>query len=385
LICHCQGKKNPQQTAGPEIKVNQKIGFLKRIDSVIGVPLIFLSRLFPISGQNADVVRSVLFIRPGGIGDAVLLLPAISLLKTKFPDSGIDVLCEKRNAGIFGLSGAIRRIYLYDRQTELIGCIRNNYDVVIDTEQWHRLSAVAAYFTKAPIRIGFGTNERGKLFTHNIPYSHDDYEVNSFLKLIEPLTAGSAEFSPEVPFIDIEGGDSLPFLEGFSEKDDALVAIFPGASVPERRWGGDKFGKVAEGLIRRGYKVVVVGSAGDGREAAEIRKYAPAAIDLTGKTSLAEVAALLKRCRLLITADSGLMHIACAVGTPTVSLFGSGIEKKWAPQGGRHIIINKRLKCSPCTKFGYTPGCEKGVECLSLISPDEVICAVEKLLTEGPH
>jgi heptosyltransferase-2 len=108
--------------------------------------------------------------------------------------------------------------------------------------------------------------------------------------------------------------------------------------------------------------------------------HAPAAFDLTGKTTLMEAAAVLRRCRLLITADSGLMHLAVAVGTKTISLFGSGIEKKWAPQGKNHLVINKRPECSPCTRFGYTPGCAFDVACLSAITVDEVVAAALTVL-----
>ena len=125
---------------------------------------------------------------------------------------------------------------------------------------------------------------------------------------------------------------------------------------------------------------MILGSRADRTEAEEIKKYAGDSIDLTGKTSLIDVASLLKQCRLLITADSGMMHIAVAVGTPTVSLFGSGIRKKWAPRGNKHIVLDQRLACSPCTKFGYTPRCRNNVECLSSITTDEVIEAADTLL-----
>ncbi|OGW02152.1 MAG: hypothetical protein A2Z59_03620 [Nitrospinae bacterium RIFCSPLOWO2_02_39_17] len=88
----------------------------------------------------------------------------------------------------------------------------------------------------------------------------------------------------------------------------------------------------------------------------------------------------LPKVSLLVTGDSGIMHIACGLGTPTVSLFGPGIENKWAPKGKNHIIINKRLFCSPCTKFGYTPSCPRDAECMRLITVDEVEDAVLKLL-----
>jgi ADP-heptose:LPS heptosyltransferase len=324
--------------------------------------------------------KKFLFIRPGGIGDAVLLLPAIKALKTYFHDSDIDVLCEKRNAEIFTLSNEINRSYLYDRGFDLLKCFKNKYDAVIDTEQWHRLSAVVAYLTGAGIRIGFDTNERRRLLTHRIPYNHDDYEGYSFLHLMEPLIGAVSEFKADTPFIDT--GDDFPIhvLPASLKGNNKVIAVFPGASVKERLWGVDNFGKTAKALKNMGYEIIILGAKNDRRDAGAVIKHAGDCIDLTGKTNLKDAANVLKICRLLITSDSGLMHIAYAVGTPTISFFGAGIEKKWAPRGNRHIALNKLLDCSPCTKFGYMPKCKKGIKCLSSISADEVLKAAESIL-----
>jgi lipopolysaccharide heptosyltransferase II len=359
--------------------MSNKINFLKFIDRKLGKSLIFLfpeklklNQIFP------DTIKSILVIRPGGIGDAVLLIPAIEAVRMKFPDARIDILCEKRNADIFILTKMVNKVYLYDRGLELFKCLRNNYDVVIDTEQWHRLSAIVARMTGTPIRIGFDTNERQKLFTHRVFYSQDDYEVVSFFRLLEPLGVNPDRGCGNPPFIDIRG-------EGFSppsalSREDRVVVVFPGASVIERRWGGDRFGVVAKALSDMEYRILLLGSSADKADADLIKKKAPDAIDLTGKTDLKQVTAVLGISNLLISADSGLLHIAYAVGTPTVSLFGSGIEKKWAPQGDRHIVLNKHLDCSPCTRFGYTPKCKRNVECLASIRVDEVIEAARRIL-----
>ena len=360
--------------------MTSKVSLIKKIDSILGPIVIALLRSRGSEEKFKGTVRSVLFIRPGGIGDAVLLLPAINAVKSKFPVSEVDLLCEKRNAGVFDLVKGIRRTYLYDKGFGLLECLRNGYDVVIDTEQWHRLSAVVAYCTKAPVRIGFSTNERGRLFTHKISYSHDEYEIYSFLHLVEPLTGPMPDFEPGRPFIYPADEISLSLLPSDPARGDKLVAIFPGASVAQRRWGGERFGMVAKALAGKGYKIIILGSGADLADAEKITEFVKDSIDLTGRTTLKEVAAILKRCRLLVAADSGLLHIAYAAGTPTVSLFGSGIEKKWAPQGGNHVVINKRFDCSPCTRFGYTPRCASGAACLSAITVEEVLAAAEQIL-----
>ncbi|MBF0344288.1 MAG: glycosyltransferase family 9 protein [Nitrospirae bacterium] len=364
-----------------------KIGFLKGFDSFIAKPLVPLVHSFvrgykwsPLNIHNISGRRdrklSILFIRPGGIGDAVLLLPSINCLKMAIPEASICVLCENRNAGIFTLTKAIDHLYLYDKGIDLIKCLSSTYDVVVDTEQWHRLSAIVAALTKAQVRLGFDTNNRSLLFSHPIPYRHDEYEADSFASLIRPLTEQPLHFDHDRPFIE----PSVAIPADFSMARGDLVAIFPGASVRERRWGAQNYGEVASAISAQGYTPVIVGANSDRADAAEIVRRCGKCIDLTGKTTLMETAAVLGASRLLIGADSGLLHVAVGVGTPTVSIFGAGLEKKWAPRGKAHKVLNARVDCSPCTLFGYTPPCKNKIKCLTAISVDEVIGAVVSAL-----
>ena len=321
--------------------------------------------------------RNILFIRPGGIGDAVYLLRAIHAVKDKYPSCSITVLAEKRNAAIFSFSRDVSRVLLYDRIPDLLAAIRGGFDVVVDTEQWHRLSAVIARLTGAPLSIGFATNNRKKLFTHPIDYSHDTHESDSFLALLNPLGIPPTEIPThllEVPSQAVEiVKKKLAVLAG-----NPYIVLFPGASIPERRWGTSRFQELARRLHGRGISVVVVGGRGD-EVAGDMIVAAVDGLNFAGKTSLAETAGLLAKSMLLVTGDSGLLHIAAELGVPTVSLFGPGIENKWAPRGSRHIVLNKHLACSPCTRFGYTPKCHIAARCLALITVADVenaICSI---------
>lgn len=349
---------------------------LKQADRFVGRLVI---RLLP-SPIFRDVrfpPSTILFIRPGGIGDAVLLSPAVRALHRCFPDVSIDVLAERRNAGAFALCPGIRSVLRYDVPSELRAALKSRYDVVIDTEQWHRLSAVVARLIRAGTRIGFATNERRRLFTHSISYEQGDYEVDNFMRLLVPLECGRGGGGET--FFDIVERDAETaerFLAPLMGR--AFVTLFSGASIAERRWGSAKFAELAARLQRKEYAVAVVGSAVD-REDANVIEQA-GALNLAGKTSLSETAAVLARSSLLVSGDSGILHIAVGLGVPTVSLFGPGREKKWAPRGDNHIVINKHLPCSPCTTFGYTPKCPINARCMAEISVDEVEQAVLTLL-----
>jgi len=350
-----------------------RIAFLKLLDRILGKVAASLFLPSRNSKRVPSTLKQVLFIRPGGIGDAVLLLPAISELKKVYPGAVVDVLAEKRNGSVFSLSPDVARIWRYDNPTELFMVIRNVYDVVIDAEQWHRLSAIVAKMTQAPLSVGYATNERGNLFTHAIPYLQDDYEADSFLHLVEPLT-GKLSIDIREPFLVIPGDLTKKvqkLLTMISAKK--IVALFPGGSIRERRWGNNRFHLVARDLEKQGYAVIIIGDSSDREAGSEIAADLQNVIDFCGRLSLVETAAVLKESSLLITGDSGMMHIGFGVGIKTLSLFGPGIEKKWAPRGPAHVVMNKHLPCSPCTKFGYTPRCKINAECMKRISADEVL------------
>jgi ADP-heptose:LPS heptosyltransferase len=353
------------------------IRLMKSVDAAIGRAAAML--LPPPRNPETRRPGSLLLIRPGGIGDAVLLSPAISLLQRAFPGVSIDVIAETRNAAAFRLCPGIRSIFLYHRPAELLRLLRNGYDVVIDTEQWHRLSAVVARLVSSGVKIGYDTNERRRLFTHRVVYSHHRYEAESFLDLLKPLGI-EPKFEPEEPFLVVppeaerRAAELLP--------GGTFVTMFPGASIPERRWGRERFHDLSLRLSRRGIRSVVIGGGGDVDDGDAIVS-GTEEINLTGKTALAETAAVIRRSALLVSGDSGVLHIAVGLGVPTVSLFGSGIQDKWGPQGKKHVVINKKLPCSPCTKFGYTPRCPYNARCMSEITVDEIESAILRLLPPG--
>lgn len=355
-----------------------KIKLLKYIDRLLGRFLIFCLPA-PVKG-SVDSLQSILLIRPGGIGDAVLLLPAINYLKKTIPQIKIDILAEKRNSQIFSLCPVINHVFDYDRPVEFYQVFKKKYDVVIDTEQWHRLSAIVTRMIRSQVKVGYGTNERRKLFTHLASYRHDNYEMNSFFDLLKPLDC-ELPASINLPFLMIPQSiqTSTDNLLGVF-LDKPFVALFPGASIPERHWGVEKFHELANRLIDEGFSVVIIGGQEDVAVGSAI-EVDTCALNLVGQTTLLETAGVLRRSELLVSCDSGVLHIGVGLEIPTVSLFGPGIIKKWAPRGKRHSVINHELPCSPCTKFGNTPPCPIGAKCIQEISVDEVFMAVKMQLS----
>lgn len=361
---------------------------LKLCDAIVG-RLLLRGRGRRIPADRAPValarVRRVLVIRPGGIGDAVLLVPFLRQVRETFPQATVDLVAERRNAEVFEmLDGTIDHLYCYDRHPWSMWreLAQRSYDIVYDTEQWHHASALLARATGAPIRIGFDTNPaRNRCYTTLVPYRQDDFEGESFLRLLSTVIARSVRVDWHQPFLQPRPADRRWADERLAGR--AVVAIALRGGVRERCWDLEKFSALVPRLQEIGFDAcLLLGSRSDRPWARRLARRCPAGrdrlIDLTGAIPLARSVAIVSRCRLFIGTDSGLMHLAAAVGTPVVALFGAGIAAKWAPRGPRHRVVNHHLACSPCTRFGLTPVCPIRVRCLREISVEEVFRAARE-------
>ena len=329
----------------------------KIIDYLLGSLVAGILPPQEISSSFHNATARVLIIRPGGIGDAVFLLPILKALKAK--GVSVDILCEKRNEQVFSSQGY--PTYFYN---QLGGVLSKPYDAIVDTEQWHYLSAIVSYFGKTEYRIGFATRPlRAKLFNKRVVYGGNDYELDNFLKLFE-------DFLPQQRAFDINGSLDVPQLFKLwasQQIPENSVTIFLGASIALRRFSQEQIIEIAEDLLAQNLHPVFLGGRDVAQGAAEIvgRINNPGVFNFVGKTSLMESAALIGRSQRLISPDSGLMHLACAVGTPVLAVFGPGHLEKWQPKGAGHQIITKNVSCSPCTRFGYTlPTCRGEYHCV---------------------
>jgi len=349
---------------------------LKSLDRLMGGILV---RLFCLR-KNApppkplSAIQTVLVIRPGGLGDAVLLIPMLRALKARFPSATIHALAERRNAEIFGWApDLVTTVFCYDRGRDLMRLLTQRYDLVIDTEQWHRLSAVAARMIRAGLRCGFATNERGRLFNIPVAYDRDRYEAENFLAIVEALTGKPAAFDPDKPFLKMPRS---------ATRAPITVLIAPGASYPEKQWGLEKFRHLAKWLVDRGHAVGLIGGPTDVGPAASIAEMLPLQ-NFVGRATLRETARLIAEAGLVISGDSVALHLAAALGTASIALFGPTSPRQWAPRGHGRRTLYHPPHCSPCSRFGHIPPCPYDVDCLKHITVEEVQGAAQEIMTSG--
>jgi len=372
-----------------------RIPFLKLVDATLGKALCLLlgllDYLFEWTSKEKGIPRrprKILFIRPGGMGDFLYLLPAIDRVKRRFPDAALHILCERRNGQAAYLSDLVDSIFCYDDDTlrTVVALFRENYDVVIDSEQYHHFSAVFGYITGAKIRVGFKSNpSRNHCYTHLVNYSFDGQEAGEFMRLVEPLGISDSQISfPDIVSTGVI--EKTPLREEFTalrEKFKIVTVVAPRGRAKYRRWSPLKYGEVIRYLTRNPDRaVVIVGGKTESGIAEMIMSWFPDSkvqvLSLVEKTSFLELCGILKKSDIFFGCDSGAAILAVLLGVPSITLFGSADEKKWGFAGDNHLIVREKLPCSPCQVLGKFKAC-RNIDCMEKITPREVITAIQAL------
>jgi ADP-heptose:LPS heptosyltransferase len=345
------------------------IKIIKQIDQIIGPILL---KLFPkpaISKSKDTPIKKILVIRPGGMGDALLLLPILKEIAFSFHVK-IDILCEPRNIIVFNSVTFLNQVFSYKKFLSMLSVFQTKYDLVFDTEQSHFLSAIITRIVSADIKAGFKTNGREKMYDKAISYSQNIYEAKIFWELFSMVFDLKKPFHFKFPYF-------IPQVHNQpkSFKKEKIICLFPGATIDERLWPEKKWAKVMDWIANKNIKPILIGGSKEYNQCKKIMELCKtdAGINLCSALSIIETAALFNKSELLISTDSGILHMGVLSNVPTISLFGAGIAAKWAPEGRKHLVINKNLKCSPCTRFGSTPPCLNNLSCMTQISVDDII------------
>lgn len=327
---------------------------------------------------------AILVIGPRWVGDMVMAQTLFSALRERFPDSPIDVMAPAWAAPLVERMPQIRaRIdapfgrgsldFLARRR--LGRSLRGRYGrAYVMQGSWK--SALVPFFARIPVRVGHRREMRYGLLTDIVPLPKalKRKTAQNFFRL-----AGGGTFAAPRLAIDTVNQAALLITHGL--KAQKFVAFMPGAEFgPSKRWPGERYASLAREVLARGFGVVLLGSPNDATVTDEIAAAAPGAVDLAGKTRLEDAIDLIAGARLAVSNDSGLMHIAAAVGTPVVALYGSTSPENTPPLADRRELIWLGLECSPC----HSRDCPLGHHnCMKAMSVETVTAAAEKLLA-GP-
>jgi lipopolysaccharide heptosyltransferase I len=314
----------------------------------------------------------ILIVKPSSLGDVVHALPTVNLIRRRFPQAHISWLINNTLASLLSRSPIIDELILFERHrfgslTQLpqfgkfLGTLgRRQFDVALDLQGLLR-SGVMTWATRAGRRIGLSDAREGAgcFYTEivSVPRAH---AVDRYLLAARHL-----------------GCDTTPveFPLGVSESvaREGLIAVSPSARWATKLWGGDKFAELIRCLPRE--RVVLTGSAAERELANQI---AQGCRNLAGQTDLFQLAELYRRCCVVITNDSGPMHLAAAVGTPVVAIFGPTDPALTGPYGSQHVVLRAGIACSPCFKDYCANRVQ--MECMKLVSVEPVLEAAKKFL-----
>jgi heptosyltransferase-2 len=246
-------------------------------------------------------------------------------------------------------------------------------------------AAIIVLAAGIPLRAGYDSDARGLLLTHRVHCTEEIrkvHQIDYYLEMVKALgcVPVDREMHLESKINPLDVQDSL--RKFIPETKKTVIGIAPGATYgPAKRWFPDRFAAVADKLNEHlSSQGILLGGKADWEVAQEVQKLARTKlINLAGKTTLREAIYLISQCRLFISNDSGLMHIAGALNIPTIALFGSTNPVTTSPAGNKSTIVRREVSCSPCLK----ETCPTDFRCMKLISVEDVFKAAQKLLKDG--
>lgn len=304
-------------------------------------------------------IKKILIIRLSSLGDVILTEPLCRALRGKYPDAQIDFLVKKEFAEVVSLFGSISNVLISNEYEP-----QGDYDIVLDLHNVLRSMRIRRNFGGKVYVVHKRTFKRWLLVKFKI----------NLLKNTPDVIGRYFEKAKELGIVDSGNAPRID-LPNITKQNRA--AICPGAKHWNKRWLPERYAEVAKELATQGYEVEIHGSASESSIAEEVISKAGVAniSNECGKYSLTELAQRLGECEVAITNDSGLMHLANAVGTSTISIYGPTVrEFGFYPRSKNALIIeNLGLSCRPCTTIG-SDTCPKGhFECMKGVTSEMIL------------
>lgn len=347
--------------------------------------------------MRREEIKRILIIKLGAVGDVIHTLPVLETLRGRFPEAHIGWAVEEASAPILEGSPALNELIRLERKTLrgagglayfkrwLQSLRERQFDTVLDPHNLFK-SGLMAYASGASLRVGFKKFREGNFLFMNrrvrpaVRYRH---AVEKYLSLLEPLGVPESQWTFRFPLSwgpqDEEAIERFWMQQGFGQggaKQEAVVAVNPGASWSSKRWIPERYAQVADRLVKEhGIRILLLWGPGERPLAERIAQAMGGTSVIAPETDLKRLMALIKRCRLMITGDTGPLHIAAALGVPTVALFGPSDPARNGPYGQGHVVIRSLIP--PATHWQKK---EIGNHWMKAIPVETVVEAAKKQL-----
>lgn len=372
--------------------------WMRFFDRYAGIPVVWFLSLMKRANKTKDGMNSILVIKIGTIGDTLLLAPVLKAIKEAHPGVFLTVIGSKNNYDvlnrynfidalkIFEVSKVIKEPSYFFRFMKNVN--NREYDIVMDFESWPRLSAIIAFFASTGRKIGFRTKGQFKhlIFDAAVPHDPSRHEIENYISLANAIGVSVSDYKIEFPISDSEKA----FVEDLLKKErlgfDNLILFHPWSSGYKgylKEWGIENFARLAGLLAKDGYIIGITGTKDNQLAAENIVKTSPEnVISFCGKFTLGQTAYLIKKSRLLITVNTGIMHLGAALNHPMIALHGPAGVVRWGPIGSSNAYnMESDFACAPCLNLGSEYKCKNG-GCMDAIKVDIVLKKTHEILKD---
>ena len=348
-----------------------------------------LSRKRPGGPIDPKKLKKILLVRLDHIGDLLMTTPALRALRITYPNAEIHFLVKEVTSEVLKLNPNLDRIITFNapwtiakgkRATpgEIIRLIsrlrKEKYDCVVDCRADLR-EALLSLFTGAPYRLGYGARGGGFCFTHPVEYNLEDHEIHRAINLLSPLKITSE--SDKMDFIfsadDHDEADTI-LREAGIKPGSKLAGIHPGAASPFKRWTEKGFAALGDMIIENGYQVIFLGGPGERDLLKSITGRMRNSTPVIDKMDLKVLGALISRLDCLICNDSAPSHIAQAVGTRAIVLYGPTHDAITGPvDREQNQVVRNPVPCAPCWLPGTRFWCKYDLQCWKGLGEERVM------------
>jgi lipopolysaccharide heptosyltransferase II len=370
---------------------------------LVGVADLALSPLrWRRAAPHPAVPRRILLLRLERIGDLIMALPAIRQLRAALPEATIDLAVGSWNRDLAALISGLDRIETLDvpwlaregtgqSWRSLVSAARTwrgRYDTIVNFEPDIR-SNLLAWLSRAPRRVGYRTGGGGAFLTEAYAYDPHAHVSDNAQRLVAHLVGnrrGRAGDVARLPALQPTADVTARAAAMVASRRRHLIGVHVSGGRESKQWHLDRFASVAREVARRHDATIVLTGAADDRRMIDAVKAALSddvhVIDVGGVLDLPALSGVLAALDVLVTSDTGPMHLAAAVGTPVVALFGPSEPRRYGPIGSGHQILRVDLPCSPCGLVRLPPERCRGhvPDCMDAITVDRVVGAVTTVL-----
>ena len=358
----------------------------KRFDKWIGCPLLFVFGLFhrrrEAKSFDKEHAPRIALIKTAAIGDTILLSAMVDEIKHQCPSSHVTVICSDNNLPMVRLLCGVDDTFLFRMNRPVHSFLKlralSRFDLLLDFGPWPRINGIISWMIRADYKVGF---KRARMYRHYVYdkwVEHLDslHEIDNYRNILQ---GAGLQITGRLPRFEAHN-------DTCTERQPYVVFHqYPGGSMEnQRKWPEMRWAELGQWIHQTyGMRIILSGAPAD-REAAEntaclLREKGAAAKSIAGVYSLREMIDVLAKAELVISVNTGIMHLAAAVHVPLIALHGATSEQRWGPLSDNAVVVKSGEPCQPCISLGFESKCTDPV-CMRNITVAMVANVTERLL-----